>query len=103
MLITLGTRSTEPNVDVLSSLSSDVDGSSDSEQSESDSESATNTAVTGASSSSHGGKRYFTGGRNFQVASTQSLKRYDMQDLLESREDRSFCKWVQKLPFEDPS
>ena len=28
---------TEPNIDVLSSLSSDVDGSSDSEQSESDS------------------------------------------------------------------
>ena len=38
-----------------------MDGSSDSEQSESDSESATNTAVTGASSLSRGGKRYFTG------------------------------------------
>ena len=50
-----------PNVDVLYSLSSDVNGSSDSEQSESDSESDTNTAVTGASSSSRGSKRYFTG------------------------------------------
>ena len=55
------TEFTEQNVDVLSSLSSDVDGSNDSEQSESDSESATNTAVTGASSSSRGSKRYFTG------------------------------------------
>ena len=41
------TEVTELNVDVLSSLSSDVNGSSDSEQSESDTESATNTATRG--------------------------------------------------------